>query len=201
MVFTDRVVARKLMTAANIRLGTSRLDRFVWIASDAWCCRDFVVHDLEEVVEGSISVTPMSYPLQGFDHYYGSLRPENNQHNPWFEEFWQDKFQCVLPEYYNQMLGDNSDGVHRSEQICNDSMSLNEEMTHNLTPSLHFVRDAFYAFAKAFDLIHHKYCNDSSGICPEMTDQIINGSNLVKWLLQVQFNGKLIDWINVGLSL
>lgn len=78
VVFADRVIARKLMIAAKNRLGPSHLDHFVWIASDAWCCRDFVVHDLEEVVEGSISVTPMSYPLDGFKGYFRKLRPETN---------------------------------------------------------------------------------------------------------------------------
>ena len=38
----------------------------------------------------------MSRPIPSFDHYFRSLRPENNTRNPWFQEYWQWKFDCYL---------------------------------------------------------------------------------------------------------
>lgn len=32
--------------------------------------------------------------VEWFDHYYFSLNPENNTLNPWFREFWEEKFNC-----------------------------------------------------------------------------------------------------------
>ena len=173
VIFAGGTVARHVMKAAKRRLYPNRMDRFVWIASDAWCCRDQEVHDLESVAEGSISVTPLHYPLHGFGKYFRSLRPENNRRNPWFKEFWQDYFECNL----------NDVGPNR----CNQSLAFGEELPQS--PSLHFVRDAFHALAIAFHNIHQLVCNGTNGICPEMSKLIINGPFLANQIHQVQFRG------------
>lgn len=36
----------------------------------------------------------ISVQVEGFDRYYFALHPENNSANPWFREFWQQKFFC-----------------------------------------------------------------------------------------------------------
>lgn len=199
VVFADRVIARKLMTAAKAMLA-DRMDRFVWIASDAWCCRDFVVHDLEDIVEGSISVTPMSYPLKGFDAYFRQLRPETNRQNPWFEEFWQQHFSCDLAA----AAGGDNDALlknNNSPTQCNSSLQLTTTTANfnsqslqtpqpSLSPTLHFVRDAIYSFAMTFDQMHRKLCNSTPGLCEAMRQQLWEGNNLVNWLRDVRFKGK-----------
>lgn len=178
------------MEAAKLRLGNGRMDRFVWIASDAWCCREFVVRGLEDVVEGSISVTPMSYPLTGFGEYFRSLRPEHNQNNPWFVEFWQQHFKCNMPNLYQTLYGNKSTSdIHQQSQtlICNESMNLSDEIDKRASPSLHFVRDSLYSFAMAFDGMHREYCNGTPGICELLNNKLYDGAELSRWLLQVQF--------------
>lgn len=182
VVFAGRVIARKVMKAAKRRLGPNRLDRFVWIASDAWCCRELVVQDLESVAEGSISVTPLHYPLQGFREYFRSLTPQNNQLNPWFLEFWQEHFGCFLP------TNSSSSSPSSPTNVCNESLRLSEELPQS--PSLHFVRDSIYAFAITFHRIHEKLCAGRPGICPEMAERIVNGSYLIKQIQEVEFKGK-----------
>lgn len=54
---------------------------------------------MQEIVEGAITVSPMVQPLQGFDQYFNQLTPENNLLDPWFPEYWEEKFQCRLPEF------------------------------------------------------------------------------------------------------
>ena len=36
--------------------------------------------------------------MNEFDDHYFSLNPFNNTRNPWFVEFWQHKFECVMPK-------------------------------------------------------------------------------------------------------
>ena len=37
-----------------------------------------------------------SPPIMDFDDYYFRLDPYTNKRNPWFQEFWQQKFKCRL---------------------------------------------------------------------------------------------------------
>ena len=37
-----------------------------------------------------------SPPIMDFDDYYFTLNPYTNKRNPWFQEFWQQKFKCRL---------------------------------------------------------------------------------------------------------
>ena len=34
--------------------------------------------------------------IDTFNDYFLNLRPETNERNPWFKEFWEEKFQCKL---------------------------------------------------------------------------------------------------------
>ena len=66
------------------------------ISSDGWADRPDVVEGIEDIAVGGISMKLMSRPIPSFDHYFRSLRPENNTRNPWFQEYWQWKFDCYL---------------------------------------------------------------------------------------------------------
>ena len=68
------------------------MKRFQWIGSDGWADRNDVVEDLEQEAEGSFSIRIHAPKIPGFRKYYTALHPENNTMNPWFREFWQQKF-------------------------------------------------------------------------------------------------------------
>lgn len=72
------------------------MKRFQWIGSDGWADRNDVVEDLEEEAEGSFSIRIHAPKIPGFRQYYTALHPENNTMNPWFREFWQQKFKFVF---------------------------------------------------------------------------------------------------------
>ncbi|GBM74155.1 Metabotropic glutamate receptor 7 [Araneus ventricosus] len=92
VVFSDKQVAKNVMSAAARR---QAINRFVWIGSEAWGGRKYVVEGHEEVVEGAITISPLLKPLAGFDEYFKSLTPENNaESNPWFPEYWEEHFSC-----------------------------------------------------------------------------------------------------------
>lgn len=52
---------------------------------------------VKDEAAGGISLKLRSPPISDFDAYYSSLRPHSNTRNPWFREFWQEKFECFLP--------------------------------------------------------------------------------------------------------
>lgn len=66
--------------------------------SDGWADRKDVVQELEEEAWGGISLRIRSPPVKDFDTYFKALRPRTNTRNPWFDEFWEDRFNCSLNE-------------------------------------------------------------------------------------------------------
>ena len=72
-------------------------NRFLIIGSDGWADRQDVVSDYELQAVGSISIRIHSPYAKSFDDYYFALDPFNNHRNPWFKEFWEDKFHCKMP--------------------------------------------------------------------------------------------------------
>ncbi len=47
---------------------------------------------------GSLSVKAYSPLVKEFDEYFTALNPENNLRNVWFEEYWQERFECYIEE-------------------------------------------------------------------------------------------------------
>ena len=83
------------MLAAAKRLNIR--DHFIWVASDGWGRQHKLVEGLEDVAEGALTVDRQSNHVPGFDEYMVSLNPRNNARNPWYADFWQEIFNCVLP--------------------------------------------------------------------------------------------------------
>ena len=69
---------------------------YLFFSSDGWAVRPDVVENIEEASLGGMSIKLSSPPIEDFDDHYFSLSPFNNTNNPWFREFWQEKFKCLL---------------------------------------------------------------------------------------------------------
>ncbi|KAG8232761.1 hypothetical protein J437_LFUL013006 [Ladona fulva] len=69
---------------------------FLW-HSDGWADRSDVVEGLETEAVGSLSVRIHSPYVKRFDEFYFRLNPFTNDRNPWFREFWEERFNCTLP--------------------------------------------------------------------------------------------------------
>ncbi|CAG5134429.1 unnamed protein product, partial [Candidula unifasciata] len=70
--------------------------RLLIIGSDGWGNRMDVVTNLEVQAAGAISIMFHSPQLKDFRQHYENLKPHNNSKNPWFSEFWEERFQCSL---------------------------------------------------------------------------------------------------------
>lgn len=88
------------MTVRGLLMAIKHLNltnRFLIIGSDGWADRQDVVSDYEEQAAGSISIRIHSTYVKTFDDTYFTLDPFENHRNPWFREFWEDKFHCKMP--------------------------------------------------------------------------------------------------------
>ncbi|XP_077509503.1 metabotropic glutamate receptor 2-like [Amblyomma americanum] len=186
VVFADKGAARSLMRAA-----WRRRARFVWIGSDAWSGLESVAQGHEEVVEGAITVSPMVQPLRGFESHFRELTPDNNVLNPWFPEYWEEKFQCRLPDFQETPFN----GQFRL--WCPSS-------GRRLKPGyrgLQFVRDAAYAFAHALHDMQRDRCGpEHQGPCDAMKREM-QGDALKRYLEKVSFKdegGKTFRFLPSG---
>ena len=46
---------------------------------------EFYILGNEAEVEGTLSVQPQANPVEGFEEYFLSLKPQTNIRNPWFK--------------------------------------------------------------------------------------------------------------------
>lgn len=130
-------------------------------------------------MEGAITVQPLVRPLDGFDEYFAGLKPTKNGRNPWFNEYWQEKFKCKLKK---EQLPEGIPSTNYTEECKRDLHIKNPvEMKY-----LHFVRDAVYAFAHALHNLHREMCPDAPGrVCDAMRDS--DGSVLKFYLEKANF--------------
>jgi len=92
--FCEGMTIRKLLMATK---EMNLTNRFLIIGSDGWADRQDVVSEFEQQAVGSISIRIHSPYMHSFDDYYLKLDPFENHRNPWFREFWEDKFHCKMP--------------------------------------------------------------------------------------------------------
>uniref|UniRef100_A0A1B0AKZ4 Receptor ligand binding region domain-containing protein n=1 Tax=Glossina palpalis gambiensis TaxID=67801 RepID=A0A1B0AKZ4_9MUSC len=131
-------------------------------------------------VEGTLSVQPQANPVRGFEEYFLNLTVENNQRNPWFVEFWEDRFQCRYP-------GSSSTPYNNYNRTCTTEERLSRENT-DFEDQLQFVSDAVMAFAYALRDMHRDLCGGRPSLCEAMKPT--KGGDLLKYLRKVQFEGK-----------
>ncbi|EDW50941.1 GM26815 [Drosophila sechellia] len=131
VLFTRAEDARRILQAAK-RANLSQ--PFHWIASDGWGKQQKLLEGLEDIAEGAITVELQSEIIADFDRYMMQLTPETNQRNPWFAEYWEDTFNCVLtslpvkPDASNSVNStDNKIGV-KAKTECDDSFRLSEKV-------------------------------------------------------------------------
>lgn len=138
--------------ARGLLLAAKRADKkgmFTWIAADGWGRELKLVEEVEEIALGAITVELQSETVNDFDEYFKRLRlaPPSpiksshklatpitynfiiNKRNIWFREYWQEVFQCRLPDdqqaqalayssYFKKF--DNLNNQSDSEQMLGD---------------------------------------------------------------------------------
>ncbi|XP_017469484.1 PREDICTED: metabotropic glutamate receptor-like [Rhagoletis zephyria] len=185
VLFTRAEDARSILLAAK---RANLAHPFHWIASDGWGKQQKLLDGLEGIAEGAITVELQSEIIEDFDKYMMQLTPQTNKRNPWFEEYWEDTFDCVLPKNFVQsdvqrhrngtvsqqkFFTSNDSGTFplrgstaasiAGGRICDERLRLSEKVGYEQESKTQFVIDAVYAFAHALHKLHNDLClpNDS----------------------------------------
>nr|XP_061812206.1 metabotropic glutamate receptor 3-like isoform X1 [Nerophis lumbriciformis] len=159
--------ARELLAAAA-RLNTS----FIWVASDGWGAQESIVKGNEITAEGAITLELAANHVPDFNRYFLSLNPKKNTRNPWFREFWEQRFQCSL-------------GGETPLPMCDKDLSMDMS---NFEPEskIMFVVNAVYAMAYALHNMQRSLCFNTSSLCDSM--KALDGRRLYRdFILNVSF--------------
>uniref|UniRef100_A0A2K6F1C8 Glutamate metabotropic receptor 2 n=1 Tax=Propithecus coquereli TaxID=379532 RepID=A0A2K6F1C8_PROCO len=163
VLFTRSEDARELL-AATQRLNAS----FTWVASDGWGALESVVAGSEGAAEGAITIELASYPIGDFASYFQGLDPWNNTRNPWFREFWEQRFRCSFRQ--------RDCAAHSLRAVPFEQES-----------KIMFVVNAVYAMAHALHNMHRALCPNTTRLCDAMRP--VNGRRLYKdFVLNVKFD-------------
>ncbi|XP_038075805.1 metabotropic glutamate receptor 2-like [Patiria miniata] len=156
--------------------------KFIWIGSDSWSGRQLSTFGNEDLVEGAITIQPMSAPIPAFDDYFTSLNPLTYDRDPWFREFWEQHFNCSLP-YNNTAAGVRGPS---DRPRCPGNLKLGTANNYSQEGQIQFVADSVWAFAHALRDMHRAYCS-GDGLCNRMRP--VKGQELREFLRNVSFQG------------
>ncbi|XP_076047779.1 metabotropic glutamate receptor 1-like isoform X5 [Oratosquilla oratoria] len=168
--FCEGMTVRHLLIAAQRNNVTSR---FLFLGSDGWADRSDVVEGLESAALGGLSIRIQAAYVQAFDPRYFGLRPDNNTRNPWFQEFWQRRFNCSL----------KGEDMVEGLPPCTGEESLQDKYKQDT--KMAFVMKAIYAMAHGLHDMWAALCPDEPGLCDAMRP--INGSLYWQYLMNVTF--------------
>lgn len=174
--------ARELLAAAA-RLNTS----FIWVASDGWGAQESIVKGNEVTAEGAITLELAANPIPEFNRYFLSLNPVINHRNPWYREFWQQRFQCSLG---GGGMGGGSVGLEETLPPCDMDLAMDRS---NFEPEskIMFVINAVYAMAYALHNMQRSLCFNTTKLCDSM--KALDGRRLYRdYILNVSFPGKRV---------
>nr|XP_002732197.1 PREDICTED: metabotropic glutamate receptor 3-like [Saccoglossus kowalevskii] len=139
---------------------------FQLIGSDGWAASIEEIRPENRVIASSVlKINLYSAHFQPFEDYFMSLNPENNQHNPWFEEFWQKYLNCTSGD-------DKCTEMHLPSGFSRDN-------------SVSLVIDSVYTFALGWENMRRDMCPNSSELCTPLKEAKMD----VGYLHNLTFNG------------
>ena len=147
-MFLNKQDLRNAFKAAS---GNISLKNITFVGSEAWGASTEIISKTEKVVEGSLVFQKHSEEIEEFKNHFLSLRPENNTRNFWFEEFWEDLFQCNINETLRSLYS----------QQCNGNESLQSGTGYYPQTPIQTVINAVYAFAHVFRQVLREKCSES----------------------------------------
>lgn len=168
------------MTVRGILMAMRRqrlVGEFLLLGSDGWADRYDVTDGYEREAAGGITIKLKSAYVTWFDDYYLNLKPDANQRNPWFPEFWQHRFQCRLR------------GHPQESTLYNRTCTWRESLRHQYAQDtkMGFVINAIYSMAYGLHAMQQALCPGYKGLCESMRP--IDGRKLLDFLMKTNFTG------------
>ncbi|XP_053297424.1 glutamate receptor, metabotropic 5a [Pleuronectes platessa] len=168
------------MTVRGILMAMRRqglVGEFLLVGSDGWADRYDVTDGYQREAAGGITIKLKSAYVTWFDDYYLNLKPDANQRNPWFPEFWQHRFQCRLR------------GHPLENTAFNRTCTWRESLRHQYAQDtkMGFVINAIYSMAYGLHAMQQSLCPGYKGLCESMRP--IDGQKLLDFLMKTNFTG------------
>ncbi|XP_066475306.1 metabotropic glutamate receptor 5 isoform X3 [Tiliqua scincoides] len=179
--FCEGMTVRGLLMAMR-RLGLA--EEFLLLGSDGWADRYDVTDGYQREAVGGITIKLQSPDVKWFDDYYLQLQPETNHRNPWFQEFWQHRFQCRL-------VGSPHENP-KFNKTCSSNLTLKTQ--HVQDSKMGFVINAIYSMAYGLHNMQVSLCPGYAGLCDAMKP--IDGRKLLDSLMKANFTGVSGDMIS-----
>ena len=133
LILTEYHLINFFKMAENMKNETIGLN---FVASDGWGARSFIAPG-SEVANGTLTIQVEPHEIKEFREYYLKLKPKTNKRNVWFEEFWEQTFECSFRNVSNV-------------RTCTGNEELKEGVGYfRKTPVLNVI-NAVYAYAYAF---------------------------------------------------
>uniref|UniRef100_A0A8C6VMH3 Metabotropic glutamate receptor 5 n=1 Tax=Naja naja TaxID=35670 RepID=A0A8C6VMH3_NAJNA len=180
--FCEGMTVRGLLMAMR-RLGLAS-EFYCWAGDDGWADRYDVTDGYQREAAGGITIKLQSPGVKWFDDYYLKLQPETNQRNPWFQEFWQHRFQCRLK-------GSPQENP-KFNKTCTSNLTLGTQ--HVQDSKMGFVINAIYSMAYGLHNMQMALCPGYAGLCDAMKP--IDGRKLLDSLMKSNFTGVSGDMIS-----
>ncbi|CAF0920190.1 unnamed protein product [Brachionus calyciflorus] len=147
VVFLQDHNIRKLLKIVN---GLNMTGHFLWIASDSWGTKKESISSNDLAAQGAITFSPKSFEIKEFNEYFQKLRPRTNTRNPWFEEFWQDEFKCLIGQ---PLFQPNHRRLYKKQCTGEEKLNITQD------GFIHFVIDSVFAMAHAIQDLISTHCS------------------------------------------
>ncbi|XP_072024743.1 uncharacterized protein [Amphiura filiformis] len=147
---------------------------FYLFASDGWPLTDAQFYNqYANDIKGATFIGQLTRQYPDVKNYIGTLNPAQNTRNPWFAEYWMNKFDCYLPGTVNST----------QTRPC----SGDERINGTLVQDVHVadVVDAVYTVAYMMQQLQAIKCPGQVGLCTEMINT--DGAEIFSLIRQVQF--------------
>ena len=156
VLFTTSEDTKMLLKAAGPK------SRFQWLSSSAWKANMQAVQSVKEAAKGAIFLGYVNINDAMFLEHFKDLTLNENRYG-WFEEFWEQQFNCTVNKNFNS-----------TKKLCSGNESLSESDFYAKYASGGAVIDAVNAFAYTIACtIHNK---DLINNCWNETDCTMNSS-------------------------
>ena len=138
---------------------------YTWLSLDFWVTnKKFLDKSKVQNAANSVIIVRQSVSeSQEFKNYFNSLDFSNNQWNPWFNEYWEESFNCSI-----------------KLNTCKKTGSLNKKVFDS---KISYVIDAVYALAHALDSVLSRFDKLNESLSS------FNGSMILNELMNKSYNG------------
>ena len=152
----------------------------IWISGHTWGTKPAVVQGHSKLAHGAVTIEFQSTMIKPFMRYFKNLRPASNTRNPWFQEFWQNHFECSLSSDFAKVFNRSCDPGYT---LQNDNIAM--------SPEVPYVIDGVYTFALALHKLLADYCGTNvSTICQSAET---NMDQLYSYMKEVRFYNGLTN--------